>query len=90
MTHFIDLQRRFRDLTKAELEDPELLASMNDRAFGSPTGWPELLKHERILLLAEAGSGKTIEMREQAKSLVSEGKFAFFVALESLDRRTAN
>ena len=77
MTHFIDLQRRFRDLTKAELEDPELLASMNDRAFG-------------ILLLAEAGSGKTIEMREQAKSLVSEGKFAFFVALESLDRRTAN
>jgi hypothetical protein len=68
MTSFIDLQRRFRDLIKAELEDPALLASMNDREFGSPPGWPELLKHERVLLLAEAGSGKTIEMREQAKS----------------------
>ena len=86
MTPFIDLQRRFHDLTTAELEDPELLASLNDWEFGSPVGWPELLKHGRVLLLAEAGSGKTIEMLEQAKRLVAEGKFAFFVALESLDR----
>ena len=49
-------------------------------------GWPELLKHARVLVLAEAGSGKTIEMKEQTKRLVGEGKFAFFIALELLDR----
>ena len=86
MTPFIDLQRRFRDLTAAELETPEILASLNDHGYGLSTGWAELLKHRRILLLAEAGAGKTREMIEQRDRLVAEGKFAFFIALESLDR----
>jgi hypothetical protein len=38
------------------------------------------------VLLSEAGSGKTVEMRKEANRLVSEGKFAVFVALESLAR----
>lgn len=86
MTSFIDLQRRFRDLTQAELEEPELLAYSNEQEFGSADGWPELLKHPRVVLLAEGGSGKTIEMREQVKRLVTDGRFAFFIPLESLDR----
>ena len=86
MTTFIDLQRRFRDLTTAELEDPEFLASLNESEFGPGTSWSELLKNDRVVVLAEAGAGKTIEMVEQAKRLVGEGRFAFFVALESLDR----
>lgn len=86
MHQYVDISRRFRDLTKAELEEPELLASFNEHDFPSPTDWPELLRHPRVLLLAEAGSGKTAEMREQAKHLATEGKFAFFVPLESLDR----
>jgi len=86
MPRYIDLQRRFHDLTKAELENPELLALLSDREFGLPTCWADLLKYGRVLLIAEAGAGKTIEMREQAKRLVMEGKFAFFIPLESLDR----
>lgn len=86
MPPYIDLQRRFRDMTAAELEDSEFLASLNERTYGSEVGWSELLKHSRVILLAEAGAGKTIEMVEQTKRLVREGKFAFFVALESLDR----
>ena len=72
MTTFIDLQRRFRDLTAAELEDPELLASLNEHEYGPGTSWSELLKNDRVLVLAEAGAGKTIEMVEQAKRLVGE------------------
>lgn len=86
MPTFIDLQRRFRDLTQKELEDPEFLASLNDHPFGSKVGWPELLKHPRVLLLAEAGAGKTFEMREQVRELVEQDRFAFFVAIEQLDR----
>jgi hypothetical protein len=85
-TKFIELDRRFRDLSTAELEDPEFLASLNDREWGSPITWPELLKHSRVLVLAEAGSGKTAEMQRRAEVLSSEGRYAFFMALESLDR----
>ena len=86
MHPFVDLSRRFRDLTDAELEEPELLVSLSEHEFLSVTGWPELLRHPRVLLLAEAGSGKTTEMREQAKCLTAQSRYAFFVALESLDR----
>lgn len=88
MTKFIDLQRRFRELTQEELEDPEFLAYLNDAEFGSALGWAELLTMNRVLLLAEAGSGKTREMSEQAKRLTAEGKYAFFVAMETLDQET--
>ncbi|HEX6903847.1 MAG TPA: hypothetical protein VF789_29320 [Thermoanaerobaculia bacterium] len=83
MTYFA-LSRRFRDLTQAELEEPELLASFNDRSWKWADGWAELLQHPRVLLLAEAGSGKTVEMRAQAVRLSAEGKPAFFIPLESL------
>ena len=45
------------------------------------------MEHARVVLLAEAGAGKTIEMREQAHRLVEDGRFAFFIPLESLDRK---
>jgi len=83
---YIDLSRRFRDLTEKELEAPELLASLNEQSLRWADGWTELLQHPRVVLLAEAGSGKTVEMREQADRLRAEGKPAFLVALESLDR----
>ncbi len=83
---FIELDRRFRDLTAKELEDPEYLAYLNEREFGSPVDWAQLRRHSRVLLLAEAGSGKTAEMQNQAARLTAEGRYAFFVALESLDR----
>ena len=83
--NFVDLKRRFHALTDAELEDLEALVSRSEHPFGSDIGWSELLDYSRVILLAEAGAGKTVEMREQAKRLVEDGKFAFFVALESLD-----
>ena len=86
MTGFIDLERRFHELTDQEVDDLEDLAAWSEYVPGSTTGWPELLKHDRLVLLAEAGAGKTEEMRQQAKRLSEEGKFAFFVALEDLDR----
>ena len=85
MTNFIDLDRQFHALTDAELEDTVNLAAWGD--YGLGMGWPKLLEqHDRVILLAEAGAGKTAEMRQQARRLAEKGSFAFFVALESLDR----
>ena len=85
MTGFIDLQRRFHELSDSELEDTESLLSWSGSEFGPDIGWSELLRYPRVILLAEAGSGKTVEMQEQANRLAREGRFAFFLPLESLD-----
>ena len=85
---YIDLQRRFYILTEAELEEADLLATLNEYEF-QPTksiDWSKLLQYDRVILLSAAGAGKTREMEEQANRLVREDQFAFFVALESLDR----
>ena len=84
MTGFIDLQRRFHELTDSDLEDTESLLIWSGSGFGPDIGWSELLQYARVILLAEAGSGKTEEMREQARRLAGEGRFAFFIPLESL------
>ena len=84
---FIDLQRQFHDLPKdAELDETERLVSLSEYEFGPSFGWSKLLESKRVVLLAEAGSGKTKEMEEQAKRLVEEGRFAFFVPLDDLGR----
>ena len=51
----------------------------------SPSGEGDS-KYGRVILLAEAGAGKTKEMEVQVKRLVEEAQFAFFLPLESLDR----
>lgn len=85
---FVELSRRFRELTAAELEDPEVLAVMSDHGLSKTEGWDGLLKSPRSLIFAEAGSGKTSEMQEQERKLTAAGNAAFFIPLESLDRES--
>ncbi len=42
------------------------------------------MEKPRVVILAEAGGGKSREMGEQARRLVNERQYAFFVPLESL------
>ena len=86
MTEFIDLQRRFLELSDSELEDIESLLAWSGSEFGPDIGWSDLLEYARVILLAEAGSGKTDEMQQQANRLAGEGRFAFFIPMESLGR----
>lgn len=83
---FINLDRRFRDLAEDDLEDIEFYLPVSGNSFVSGIGWPELLDCARVILLAEAGAGKTREMKAQADRLARTGKSAFFGPLENLDR----
>lgn len=83
---FIELDRRFRDLTNEEREDPGMLAIWGFHESQLGTAWSELLESERVVILAEAGSGKTREMQAQERRLSSEAKAAFFIPVEALDR----
>ena len=88
MTKFIDLDRRFREPTDEELGDMGRFGFLRSYDFQPGVfGWPKLLKYSRVILLAEAGSGKTREMQEQAKKLTKEGLFAFFAELALLNAK---
>lgn len=84
MNEYIDLERHFRDLSAQELDDPDVLVAHSDYHLGGTMDWNELLMNPRVVLLAEAGAGKTREMFEQSERLAAEGKFAFFIPLEGL------
>lgn len=79
-----DLDRTFFDLPTDEntqIETAELLA---DLAIGGRTSWSTLLESERVLIVSEAGMGKTYECQRQQQRLWEEGRSAFFVELATL------
>jgi len=76
---YIELHRTFHELSRAEgpgSDDEPLYPS------GKKLDWQTLLEEHRVVVLSEAGSGKTEEIREAAKSLRKQGKAAFFLRLE--------
>ena len=78
---FVQLQRTFYELSKFAHENDD---SDLSQAFqvGERLGWADLQRDHRVVILSEAGSGKTQEIRETAKRLRSEGKSAFFLRLD--------
>lgn len=70
--------------------DEDVLAHSRYRvAAGLSDGmlrWPELLAKHRVVILAEAGSGKTEELTEQARLQTSAGKFAFYATVQDVGR----
>ncbi|UTH74432.1 hypothetical protein [Chromobacterium sp. IIBBL 290-4] len=49
-------------------------------------GWPELLVRRRVVILAEAGSGKTEELVEQARQQTAAGRFAVYATVQDVGR----
>ncbi|MCB1464557.1 MAG: hypothetical protein KDJ90_19560 [Nitratireductor sp.] len=78
---FIELDRTFHELSKyaRESDDVDLRHAFH---VGHQLHWPDLIKEYRVVLLSNAGSGKTWEIRNVAQTLRSEGKAAFFLRLE--------
>ena len=54
------------------------------RKIGGWLDWPSLRQHRRVVLLAEASSGKSAEFRNQKDQLRVQGHAAFFVTIEEL------
>ncbi len=49
--------------------------------------WSDLLARRRVVVLAEAGSGKTVELDQQARQLSAEGKFAVYATVQDVGRQ---
>ena len=80
------LERTFQDLSDKELADIEKAASYARHGWSKGITWHEILEFRRILIVAEAGLGKTHECRARCKRLWESGNAAFFVELSSLSR----
>ncbi len=81
----IELNRRFVQCQDDERSDPDLVAH-----FGRTTGtlgWEDLIKKRRVVVLAEAGSGKTTEMEARAIALAAAGQTSFHATVEDVGRR---
>jgi hypothetical protein len=85
---FVELDRTFarqKDASNAESEaDSSYLFEAFLRSHGNVLDWAGLLKKHRVVILGEAGSGKTWEMQEQVKKLEAAGTTAFFIRLDEL------
>src|SRR5689334_18115737 len=75
----IELHRTFRELLRNKQHSDDARALYPGNATLT---LPDLLNERRVIILSEAGSGKTEEIRETARRLRREGKAAFFLRLE--------
>ncbi len=80
---FVPLDRTFHRLALSEEQGKEAELTRLFRR-DAPLRWPELLKCARVILLSEAGSGKTAEIRHVCQDLRSKKKPAFFLRIEHL------
>lgn len=81
---FIELDRSFAPIPKDYSFNEEDYES--ELAFGllESKKWKDLLMLPRVVILAEAGAGKTEEMRATSNKFREGGKKAFFLRLEHL------
>jgi hypothetical protein len=79
----IALNRQFSEWHEGGISDPDLVSRWRSDNFLS---WESISARRRVVILAEAGSGKTVEMREQARRLTEAGQFAFYATVEDVGR----
>lgn len=78
---YIQLNRTFHELnlegnSSDDIDFNNFIGKINNFS------WSEVIKLRRVILLSEAGAGKTLEIRNAAQKLRLEGKPAFFVRIE--------
>ncbi|CAA0125656.1 Uncharacterised protein [BD1-7 clade bacterium] len=76
--------RTFQNIQDGELGETIELLSLERIGYSSSMTWESLLQSKRVLLISEAGTGKTHECREQAKRLWEAGEPSFFLELSTL------
>jgi len=78
---FIDLGRKFNRVPTLEGDDKDL-SDFSLLSGSQNKTWGQLLDYPRVIILAEAGAGKTEEIRHQAQKLKNLGKYSFFLRIE--------
>ncbi len=78
------IQRSFQVLSDQEVADIEKASALARFGWRGSFGWDELLRSSRVLIVSEAGAGKTYECQAQQGRLWRTGEPAFFLDLATL------
>lgn len=80
---YVDLHRWFSEVRKDQELDPDVGKFWGPKIDGW-LDWNGLRQHRRVVLLAEASSGKSEEFKHQAKTMAAQGHPTFFLRIEEL------
>jgi hypothetical protein len=83
-TRYVPIERTFLPFQASKEMDLEVEVYFSWHELTSGISWSELLKSRLVVVLGEAGSGKTQEFRHQAERLNAAGHTAFFLRVEAL------
>jgi hypothetical protein len=80
----ITLERQFAPVPKSQ-EDVESDEILSVWGHVKPKTWDDMDHEYRCVILAEAGAGKTEELRQHASVLASRGNPSFFIRIEDIE-----
>ncbi|MCJ7997028.1 ATP-binding protein [Rhizobium cremeum] len=80
------IQRVFQDIPADKKSEADQTAFLMDLGWHDGASWEDLLRSKRILVISEAGAGKTFECRAKQRELWASGDPAFYVELADLAR----
>ena len=78
------IQRTFQNIPEGKLSEPDQQSFLISLGWLTGTTWEDLLRSKRVLIVAEAGAGKTYECRRQKQRLWESGEPAFFIEMAAL------
>ncbi|MFK5949898.1 MAG: hypothetical protein QM500_14135 [Methylococcales bacterium] len=84
MESYIPIDRQFSPVPKSQ-EESESDEILSDWGHIKPKTWDDIDREFRCVILAEAGAGKTEELRQRASVLASQGKPSFFIRIEDIE-----
>ncbi|MDC7741234.1 NACHT domain-containing protein [Rhizobium binxianense] len=82
------LQRTFQDVPEESITQATDRSFLRGLGWSKGATWEQLLLSQRVLIISEAGAGKTWECQNQAERLRLAGEPAFFVELATLATAT--
>ena len=78
------IERTFQNIPEGKLSEADQQSFLVSLGWSRGTTWEDLLRSRRVLMISEAGAGKTYECRGQAKRLWDAGEPAFFIEMAAL------
>ena len=78
------IERTFQNIPEDKLSEADHQSFLISLGWSGETTWEDLLRSRRVLMISEAGAGKTYECRGHTKRLWDVGEPAFFIEMAAL------
>ncbi|HHU0693060.1 NACHT domain-containing NTPase [Citrobacter sp. Marseille-Q3906] len=78
------IKRTFKEIPDGKSIEADQQSFLTGLGWSQGATWDDLLQSKRVLIISEAGAGKTYECRTQVEHLRAAGEYAFFVELAAL------